>query len=407
MRGFLAVMDDLPEVEGPLRHACEYVHRQIRPDGKVLTPFLDSWRLPDGSVFSEYTNLYVLPPLLEAGRRLSVPRYTEASQRAMDYFKRKPDLVDFKPRMSTLSHIFGYMMGALVEMGELELARKGLSQAAEIQRPDGSIPAYPGARWVCSTGMAQLAVAWYRLGNLDPANKAMGYLEKLQESDGGFHGSYGPGAKYFPKNEISWAIKFFIDAYLLKIKTDFNREVSRYSEELDENDGRARTILSFLSDLNKKKVIDIGCGKGRYLRILQKAFPEADLYGIDLSEEMLHFCPKGVKTTVGTMLNIRNSNNFFDCVYSVEALEHAVAIEPAIQEMVRVLKPGGRIVVIDKNAAKLGVMGIKSWERWFDPEQIVKLLKKYGVDAHYKLVSYDEHSQPDGLFVAWEGTKNA
>jgi malonyl-CoA O-methyltransferase len=141
--------------------------------------------------------------------------------------------------------------------------------------------------------------------------------------------------------------------------------------------------------------------------ILKKAFPEADLYGIDLSEEMLHFCPKGVKTTVGTMLNIRNSNNFFDCVYSVEALEHAVAIEPAIQEMVRVLKPGGRIVIIDKNAAKLGVMGIKSWERWFDPEQIVKLLKKYGVDAHYKLVSYDEHSQPDGLFVAWEGTKNA
>jgi malonyl-CoA O-methyltransferase len=183
----------------------------------------------------------------------------------------------------------------------------------------------------------------------------MDYLEKIQNSSGGFYGSYGKGAKYFPKEEISWAVKYFIDAYLLKIKTDFDQEVNIYSEEIAENDGRVQSILSCFGGLTGKKVIDVGCGKGRYLRILQNRFPESRLYGIDLSEEMLKSCPEGVETSVGSMLNIRYPNAFFDCVYSVEALEHAVAIEPAIKEMARILKPGGKIVIIDKNAAKLGV----------------------------------------------------
>jgi len=407
IRGFLAVLEEQPEIETHLKRACKYVCSQIDKNGRVLTPSYDTWKLSDGTVFSEYANLYVLPPLLQAGQRLLEPMYTEAARRGMDYFKRKPDLVEFKSEMSTLSHIFGYMMEALVEMGEFQLARKGLAYAAGVQRPDGAIPAYPGVKWVCSTGMAQLSVAWYKLGETEPANKAMDYLEKVQNSRGGFYGSYGKGASYFSKKEISWAAKYFVDAYLLKIKTDFNREVNIYSREIAEDDGRVQSILSCFGGLTGKKVIDVGCGKGRYLRILQNRFPESRLYGIDLSEEMLKSCPEGVETSVGTMLNIRYPDAFFDCVYSVEALEHAVAIEPAIKEMVRVLKSGGKIVIIDKNSRKLGALRIKPWERWFNPVQIINLLRKYGVEAHYKPVAYGQHSQPDGIFIVWEGMKNA
>ena len=35
----------------------------------------------------------------------------------------------------------------------------------------------------------------------------------------------------------------------------------------------------------------------------------------------------------------------------------------------------------------------------------LELLKKYGVRAHYKPISYEKHQQPDGLFIAWEGVK--
>jgi malonyl-CoA O-methyltransferase len=214
-RGFLAVLEDVPELEPHLRRACDYVERQIDPAGKVQTPSLDEWRLADGAIMSDYCNLYVLPPLLEAGRTLVEPKYVRAVERSLNYYTAKPDVADFKPESATFSHMFGYMMEALVDLGELSLARKGLAQAARVQRTDGSIPAYPGATWICSTGMAQLAIAWLKAGIADPALKAVSYLERIQHPSGGFYGSYGPGAIYFPAEEISWGVKFFIDAQLL------------------------------------------------------------------------------------------------------------------------------------------------------------------------------------------------
>ena len=81
--------------------------------------------------------------------------------------------------------------------------------------PDGTIPAYPGADWTSSTGTAQLAVAWLKLGRRQPALRALQSLERLQHESGGFFGSYGHNAIYFTNEEISWAVKFFIDAELL------------------------------------------------------------------------------------------------------------------------------------------------------------------------------------------------
>jgi malonyl-CoA O-methyltransferase len=222
IRGFLAVLDDMPELEDNLTRACEYVESHIASNGEVLTPSYDTWKFSDGSMLSEYGNLYVLPPLLKAGQKLAKARYMEAAHRGIHYFRQKVDLVEFKSELSTISHYFGYMMEALVDLGEIDLAKKGLESVAAIQKKNGAIPAYPGVDWVCSPGMAQLAIAWYKLGDKDPANRAMAYLERLQNPSGGFYGSYGKGAVYFPKEEISWAVKFFLDACLLKIKSGSN-----------------------------------------------------------------------------------------------------------------------------------------------------------------------------------------
>ncbi len=215
IRGFLTLVDSKSEFIGPLRKACDYVDQMITPDGNVTHETYDMWYLPDGSMLSEYGNLYVLPPMLQAGKKLNEPRYIAAAKRGMDYFRKKPDLVKFYPRLSTLSHYMGYMMEALVDLGEVELAKKGLAQARAIQKKDGSIPAYPGAKWVCSTGLAQLAIAWYKLGEKEPADRAFLAMCRLQNPSGGFYGGYGPKANYFPDAEIPWAVKFFIDAYIL------------------------------------------------------------------------------------------------------------------------------------------------------------------------------------------------
>jgi malonyl-CoA O-methyltransferase len=215
IRGFLAVMDEYPQIEGNLRKACDYVAGRITPDGRVTTPSYDMWQVQSGTQFSPYTDLYVLPPLMYAAKRLSEPRYRDAATRALEAFKKHGDLVEFKPNIGTLSHIFGYMMEALVELGEGDLARKGLRQAAAIQKKSGAVPAFPGVEWICMPGMAQLALAWYRLGEPELADRAVEFVKTLQNPSGGFYGSYGAGAQYLPQEEVSWGVKFFIDCFIV------------------------------------------------------------------------------------------------------------------------------------------------------------------------------------------------
>jgi hypothetical protein len=45
----------------------------------------------------------------------------------------------------------------------------------------------------------------------------MTYLKRIQNDGGGFFGSRGPGADYMPNAEISWAVKYFLDAHRLKL----------------------------------------------------------------------------------------------------------------------------------------------------------------------------------------------
>lgn len=76
---------------------------------------------------------------------------------------------------------------------------------------------------------------------------------------------------------------------------------------------------------------------------------------------MLHFCPERIETIYGSILDIKYPESYFDSVYCVETLEHALRTENAIKEMVRVLKHGGKIIIIDKNAAKLGTLKLEPW----------------------------------------------
>jgi malonyl-CoA O-methyltransferase len=404
MRGFLKVVDEFPQVEDNLRRAADYVFNQIDAKGEIQTPSYNAWKQSDGTMFSRYCNLYTLKPLIDAGKYFNDPRYERAAQRAMDYFKTKTDLTDFKPQLGTLSHIFGYMMEALAELNEIELARKGLSQAADMQRKDGSIPAYPGVKWVCATGVSQLALAWYRMGDFEPAEKAFNYLLKIQNPSGGFYGSYGLNGKYFPKKEISWAVKFFIDAYHWHIRSMFEDKISILND-INEEDGRVEEICSYLREVKGGRIADIGCGMGRFLRVIEKQFPDTELHGMDISANYLRHCPSRAKVKLGSILNIPYPKNYFDGVFCVEALEHAVMIKNAICELVRILKPGGRLVIIDKNKNKLGMMKLLSFEQWFHPEELQEMLLKNNVQAEFSYIQGGKYSKNDELFVSWKGIK--
>lgn len=207
VRGFLSVLDEAPELKKPLRRVCDWILTQITASGKIDTPDLQSWTLPGGRMITDNVHVYVLTPLMDAGKRLSEPRYVEAAKKSLAYYVSRPDITN----INVLSHFFGYIMEALVDLGEKDLAARGLEEALRAQKPDGSLVGYPDVSWVCSTGLAQTAIAWCKTGMKEPAEKAAAYLRSIQNKSGGFYGGYGKDADYFPREEISWAVKYFLD----------------------------------------------------------------------------------------------------------------------------------------------------------------------------------------------------
>ena len=106
----------------------------------------------------------------------------------------------------------------------------------------------------------------------------------------------------------------------------------------------------------------------------------------------------------GSLTNIPFVDKYFDIVYACESLEHAIDIDNAIQEMVRVTKSGGKIIIIDKNQKALGRMKIGDWEQWFDGDELKGIMQRFCTEVIiYKDIPY-ENKDADDLFYAWIGT---
>ncbi len=208
MRGLNAGLEHGEPVREALRRAADWMLGQIAGDGRLGTPSTELW----GDIANDLIHIYAAYPLIRAGELLGDARYAAAGRNIQAYYRSQPALVPF----NRLSHFHAYAMEALWELGEVDLARRGMAEVERLQRRDGSVPAYPDVTWICSTGIAQYAVVWYRLGSRPRADRALAYLEGIQNSSGGFNGSYGKGAKYIAGAEISWAAKYFLDACSLR-----------------------------------------------------------------------------------------------------------------------------------------------------------------------------------------------
>jgi len=162
-----------------------------------------------------------------------------------------------------------------------------------------------------------------------------------------------------------------------------------------------KLIGEHLGPLAGKRVLDVGCGKGRFARVFLEREPEAELWGLDLSEAMLRYAPAALRTRAGSMTEMPFADGFFDGAYATESLEHAVETERAVAEICRVVKRGGRIAIVDKNAEQWGRLQTPEWERWFGRAELERMLAGHCRKVSSRLISYWEDVPPDGLFVAW------
>jgi ubiquinone/menaquinone biosynthesis C-methylase UbiE len=192
------------------------------------------------------------------------------------------------------------------------------------------------------------------------------------------------------------------------IRAFFNEAAAdeeHYPSTIDPRILHVKVVLEHLGDLNGKRVADVGCGKGRFARIVKERNPGASVVALDLAEAMLRGIPPDIDPVAASMTALPLATEAFDGAYATESLEHAVDIPAAVAEMARIVKPGGRIVIIDKNAAAWGRLETPAWERWFGRKELEKLLARHCREVTSRPLSYWEDVEPDGLFLAWLAVK--
>jgi len=137
-------------------------------------------------------------------------------------------------------------------------------------------------------------------------------------------------------------------------------------------------VLELIGDVAGLDVLDAACGTGRYALLL--ADPGARVSGVDATEEMIELArQKGASR--GLSLDLRAADlrelplpdASFDLAVCALALCHVPDLRPVAQELARVLRPGGRLVVSDFHPFCLLV----GWRTCFDRPEARYWIENY------------------------------
>lgn len=408
LKGLLAVKDHVEGAAEAIRKGADWILSNIQENGRLTTPSKEAWG--EEGACSELIHLYCLSPLIEAAEALGEPKYRAAAERVADYYVQyhMPEIQEF----GFLSHFYAYVMEAFCDIGRERIIAEPMKRLAEMLDGKGYVPAYRDVNWVCSTAMFQFAVVWFKLGDLKHGSKALEYGATLQNDSGGWYGGY-PTVEhpkvtdrreypdYFATGEISWAVKYFLDAVYYKQTLEFDAQTSDFSETIEKDDGRYQVIVSEVKARNAKKICDVGCGKGRYLKNLLADVPQAEYCAVDISKKVMQTIGDPIEKKTGILTHIPYEDGTFDLVYTAEALEHSIFAENAVKELIRVTKTGGEVIVIDKNQSAMGMLEIDEWEQWFTDEFFERIAAETGCQLRIvRNLPYDG-GQTDGLFSAW------
>jgi len=171
------------------------------------------------------------------------------------------------------------------------------------------------------------------------------------------------------------------------------------------------------------KVLDVGCGIGGSSRILAKDY-DLDVTGVTISPKQVEratlLTPPGVtaRFAVDDAMNLSFPDASFDVVWSVEAGPHMPDKAVFAKELLRVLKPGGKLVVADWNQRDDRQDPLNWWEQpvmtqlldqWAHPkfssiEGFSELLEATGyVDGSVTTADWTAETLPSWFHTIWVG----
>lgn len=170
---------------------------------------------------------------------------------------------------------------------------------------------------------------------------------------------------------------------LYSSKEGYNLHAKYYDKKLSFLDSFEKDVVHrMLGNLQGKKVLDLGCGTGRLIKVL--ADGGANVTACDNSEEMVRIAKKKfpeVEILEADVGNLPFENDSFDFAVATFMIVHLKRLDIFFDEVYRILKDGGHFLLTNINqrkppkvASDVGEFVIQSY--YHRPEDVVKSLEK-------------------------------
>src|SRR3981189_3160965 len=146
---------------------------------------------------------------------------------------------------------------------------------------------------------------------------------------------------------------------------DDPREGQRLLDKVDAASWISKYLEQHLKDA--KRILSVGCGPGVFLPELAAMRPDAEFVGVDLSAERIHDAElrlRGVsnaRVQIGDAQALPFESGSFDFVFCRFLMEYLPDKQRAVEEMVRICRGGGKILLQDLDGQLL-------WHSPEDPE---------------------------------------
>lgn len=155
-----------------------------------------------------------------------------------------------------------------------------------------------------------------------------------------------------------------IDEYA-RLAHQYESRWSRYVE------ATADHTLARLGSTAPEAVLDVGCGTGHLLQKIAERFPSAHLAGIDPTPEMLALAREKLPSSAELRRAFAEQLPFpadrFDVVISANVFHYLRRPDDVLREMLRVLRPGGKLIITDWCDDYLACRICDLWLRRFNP----------------------------------------
>lgn len=144
----------------------------------------------------------------------------------------------------------------------------------------------------------------------------------------------------------------------------------------------ARELLfDAVAEVSPSRVLEVGCGEGELAERLMNDLG-VDVVALDQSPRMVELTmARGVDARFGDIQELPFADESFDVAVAAWMLYHVPALDLALNELARVLIPGGRLVAVTNCADHLFEMfelaGAGRWELPFGGENAEPLLSRY------------------------------